>query len=81
MLGGYYSHNPLHPPYLKGDIKGENAYPKEDIEVEPPYLKGDNKGEDLYLRGVKRLLIFERELAGKTELLRFWKSQTVTSVK
>jgi hypothetical protein len=28
----------------------------------------------LILRGMKRPLIFERELAGKTELLRFWKS-------
>jgi len=60
MLGGYCSHNPLYPPYLKGDdIEGENLYPPK----------------------IKILLIFEWELAGKTELLRFWKSQIVTSLK
>jgi len=35
----------------------------------------------LKIRGMKKPLIFERELAGKTELLRFWKSQTVKPVK
>jgi hypothetical protein len=49
MLGEYCSHNPLYPPYLKGDIRGK----------------------DLIIRNMKRPLIFERELAGKTELLRF----------
>jgi hypothetical protein len=50
MLGGYCSHNPLYPPYFKGDIE------------EKPQ-------------------VFEWELAEKTELLRSWKSRTVTSVK
>ncbi len=49
MLEGYCSHNPLYPPYLKGDMRGKN----------------------FILREMKRPLIFERELAGKTELLRF----------
>jgi hypothetical protein len=38
MIWGYYSHNPLYPPYLKGD--------KERL-----YLKGEIKGEDLYFKG------------------------------
>jgi hypothetical protein len=35
-----YGNNPLSPPYLKGDIKGEN-----------PYLEGDIEGKSLYIRG------------------------------
>ena len=47
----------------------------------PLILRGIIKERIFILGEVKRLLIFERELAGKTELLRFWKSQTVKSVK
>ena len=34
MLGGYCSHNPLYPPYLKGDSEGEYPYFKGEIEKE-----------------------------------------------
>lgn len=45
-IGGYYSHNPLSPPYLKGETKGEPLY-QGGIERESAYLKGETKGEPL----------------------------------
>jgi hypothetical protein len=54
---------PLVPLILRGILK-------ERILI----LKGIIEGESLYLRGDEKPLIFKRELAGKTGLLRFWTS-------
>jgi hypothetical protein len=57
-MSGYLGsdHNPLCPPYPKGDTRAE------------PYLKGEIKSGALILRGRWRHLVFARELSPSTHV-------------
>jgi hypothetical protein len=59
---------------IDAEQASNNMMPMEIPPFTPLTLRGDVEGGSPYSKGDGETLIFERELVGKTELLRFWKS-------